>query len=65
MRLHRGPDRDTGQRFLHKWALEEALGRISETWRPLPDTKINKTHNKDLEAKLSTLYRVFGGERRR
>lgn len=49
----------SGQRFATKWALAEALAELDEHWRPRPDTIINKTYNKDLQARLDFLYRAF------
>ena len=54
-----------GRRFQHKWALQEALAETSPAWRPLANSTVNKAHNKDLEAKLESLYRAFGAKPRR
>ncbi len=48
-----------GRRFMHEWALDEALARESQEWRPLPETAVNKPFNKELGKKLDSLYRKF------
>jgi len=47
------------RRFATKWALAEALAGLSEDWQPRPATILNKSYNKDLQAKLDFLYRAF------
>ncbi len=49
----------SGQRFGFKWALEDALKQMSDEWRELPDIIQNKSHNKQIKAKLSFIYRTF------
>ncbi len=48
-----------GRRFMHEWALDEALAAESEAWRPLPEAAVNKPFNKVLGKKLDSLYRRF------
>ena len=45
-----------GREFIHKWQLNEALAEISPQWQ---FRKNDKEHNKNLQNKLSYIYRVF------
>ncbi len=49
----------SGERYATKWALAEALADLSDEWQPRPGTIVNKSYNKDLQAKLDFLYRAF------
>ncbi len=48
-----------GRRFGFKWALADTLAQSSPEWRQLPDKIENKTHNKQIKAKLKYIYRIF------
>lgn len=48
-----------GVRFDHVWQLSEALANLSEEWRLLENTKVNKLRNKALSRKLEYLSRHF------
>ncbi len=48
-----------GRRFTHRWMLGDALARLSDVWKPLPETKANKLFNRQLREKLKTLYTLF------
>ena len=45
-----------GREFIHKWQLNEALAEISPQWRFMEN---DKGHNKNLQNKLSHIYRFF------
>jgi PiT family inorganic phosphate transporter len=45
-----------GREFIHKWQLNEALAEISPQWQ---FKKNDKEHNKNLQNKLSHIYRFF------
>ncbi len=49
----------SGQRFRYKWRLAQALAQASEEWRPRENTTLNKRYNKEIERKLSYVYRTF------
>jgi inorganic phosphate transporter, PiT family len=49
----------TGKRFEHKWILAEELAWVDTVWRSLPDTKVNKAHNKKISQKLDFICRTF------
>jgi hypothetical protein len=51
-----------GKHFRHTWQLDDALAKLSETWRPKPATIQNKPFNKDLGAILEQLHRSFATE---
>ncbi len=51
-----------GRRFGFKWALADALEKLSVDWRQRPDKIENKTYNKQIKAKLGYLYRLFSLE---
>ena len=40
-----------GRSFAHKWQLADALAAATDAWKPKPETRLNKAHNK---AKHST-----------
>lgn len=48
-----------GVRFDHVWQLAEALANLSEEWKFLERTKVNKLQNKELADKLEYLSRHF------
>jgi PiT family inorganic phosphate transporter len=48
-----------GERFRHRWQLEEALARLSEDWKPKPTTKPYKLYNKALREKLGYVENHF------
>ncbi|MFQ5785342.1 MAG: inorganic phosphate transporter [Alphaproteobacteria bacterium] len=48
-----------GRTFTHRWMFDEALMRESDAWKPLPQTKVNKLYNRDLEEKRRALYALF------
>jgi len=45
-----------GRVFIHKWQLNEALAEISPQWRFREN---DKDYNKNLQNKLSHIYRFF------
>jgi PiT family inorganic phosphate transporter len=45
-----------GREFIHKWQLNDALAEISPQWQ---FKKSDKEHNKNLQNKLSHIYRFF------
>ena len=45
-----------GREFIHKWQLNEALAEISPQWQ---FRRNDKEHNKNLQNKLSHIYRLF------
>ena len=49
----------SGQRFATKWALSDALRKLTDEWAPRPGGIVNKVYNKDLEAKYDFLQRTF------
>jgi len=50
----------SGQRFPARWALAEALAGLTDEWKPLPPTKLNKRHNRQIEEGLALLNQTFG-----
>jgi PiT family inorganic phosphate transporter len=50
----------SGKLFPAKWAVAEALAGLSAEWKPRPDTKINKLHNRQIEEGLALIYQTFG-----
>jgi len=52
-----------GQRFPGKWAVAEALAGLTADWKPLPPSKINKLHNRQIEEGLSLLFQTFATSR--
>ena len=48
-----------GRNFAHRWELAEALAAATPDWLPAEDTTANKLHNKELNRKLETVFRVF------
>jgi len=48
-----------GRSYERSWLLRADLGAASPEWRPLPATKLNRIHNKELELKLEYLERHF------
>ncbi len=56
-------DQLDGRRFTHRWMLDDALARLGDAWKRLPDTKANKLFNRQLQEKLKTLYTLFRVDR--
>ena len=48
-----------GRNFEHAWQFQQALAEASTQWQLRPKATTNKIWNKELESKLSFLYRVF------
>ena len=48
-----------GQRFDHKWMLDDALGRASAEWQARPETTVNKLFNRALDERRRALYNLF------
>lgn len=48
-----------GRSFEHAWQFQQALAEASAQWQLRPKTTANKIWNKELNSKLSYLYRVF------
>ena len=48
-----------GRTFEHAWQFQQALAEASPHWQVRPKTPANKIWNKELNSKLSYLYRVF------
>jgi len=49
----------SGQTFEHKWQLNGALNRISDSWKPRANATSNKKYNTELKAKQRYLYDSF------
>lgn len=49
----------SGQRFNHRWELQNALERLGSGWNYLPSTILNKQYNKMLTQKLAALESNF------
>ena len=49
----------SGRRFPSKWAVAEALAGLTEDWKPLPRTTVNKLHNRQIEEGLAIVYQTF------
>ncbi len=52
-------DRLDGRRFTHRWMLDDALAKLSDSWKPRPDNKANRLYNRALREKLQVLYERF------
>jgi len=52
----------SGRVFTHKWMAAEALAQQSDEWRLLPETILNKAHNKRIKEKLGYVFRTFAFE---
>lgn len=48
-----------GRTFMYRWSLAESLTDASDTWRTLPDSTVNKLHNREIEHRLNYLYHNF------
>ena len=48
-----------GSRFRYRWAFAEALAAHTDEWAYLPDSPLNKTHNKQLRRQLEYAFRHF------
>jgi hypothetical protein len=53
----------SGRRFPSKWAVAEALAGLTEDWKPLPRTTVNKLHNRQIEEGLALIYQTFAAPR--
>jgi len=49
----------SGKTFKYKWQVAEALSKESAVWKLKPATKVNKVYNKNINKKLSFIYRTF------
>ena len=49
----------TGETFTFKWQLAQALADEHEAWKLLPESKINKLHNKEINHRLTAVFRAF------
>lgn len=49
----------SGMEFTEKWRIAEALAVRSEEWKSLPDTTINKLHNKGIKDKIAVILKTF------
>ena len=52
-------DRLDGRRFTHRWMLDDALAKLSDSWKPRPDIKVNRLYNRALGEKRRALYDLF------
>ena len=48
-----------GTRFRYRWALAEALVAHSDEWAYLPESPLNRKHNKQLRGRLEYVFRHF------
>jgi PiT family inorganic phosphate transporter len=49
----------SGRRFNYRWELQEALTALSSNWAYLPETILNKQHNKRIAQDMSVLESTF------
>jgi len=49
----------TGKTFNFKWQLAQALADEHDAWKLLPESKINKLHNKEINNRLNAVFRAF------
>ena len=49
----------SGKTFTFKWQLAQALADGHEEWKLLPENKINKLHNKEINERLTAIFRAF------
>ena len=52
----------SGMEFTQKWRIAEALAARNDEWKLLPETKVNKLHNKDIRERLDVIFRTFSEE---
>ena len=48
-----------GQTFDYRWSLADSLEERSEAWKTLPESTVNKLHNREIRRSLDYLYRHF------
>ncbi|MEM7172754.1 MAG: inorganic phosphate transporter [Pseudomonadota bacterium] len=48
-----------GQRFTHRWQLDNALAEANPVWRNLPDSTVNKLYNKKLAEQRGEVFQIF------
>jgi len=53
----------SGRHFPSKWAVAEALAELTEDWKPLLRTTVNKLHNRQIEEGLAIVYQTFAAPR--
>ena len=53
----------SGRTFRHKWQVTERLAQASADWQLLPETTVNKRHNKQIKRQLDSVFRAFVVER--
>ena len=49
----------SGTRFRYRWALAEALAAHTDEWVYLPESPLNRKHNKQLRRRLEYVLRHF------
>lgn len=45
--------------FKHNWQISDRLKLLSEEWKFMPDGKLNKEYNKELEKKYEMMFSIF------
>ena len=53
----------TGQTFIHRWVLDDALIELSPEWAARPDATVNKLFNRALDEKRRAVYNLFRVEK--
>lgn len=48
-----------GRRYRYKWALVDDLVKTSRQWALLPETTVNKLHNKEIRNRLNAVFHAF------
>ena len=48
-----------GAHFRYRWVFAQALAAHTDEWRALPDSPLNKSHNKKLRRQLEYVFRHF------
>lgn len=46
-----------GQTFDYRWSLADSLAQLSDEWKTLPESTVNKLHNREIRRSLDYLYR--------